>query len=372
MTYAILEYLCCGGLVTRADVMGEEVPVDSAMQGLLKEGFAMWHAVVEDLLAMGHHVVTIVDPKVKPLIEQHGGFSQQDRLILEAFDTSIGLEDNWVAAADGVDRVVIVAPEIDGVLINLVEHLRKHRRVVCASSSHFLKMTSDKWLTHRTLANLVKQPRTWLASEIASDFSIEIDPSKSFVLKPRDGAGGSGCIQARTGKQVSDAVRLLKSPEHWLVQEWVQGKHCSAALIVDEDGVAHVLGATEQLLSINDCGIKYKGARGPLAEEVDRGLENWCHQILSLIPGVFGWIGIDYLITNPDNLLLSDASSSQPRNPDRVFIEINPRLTTSYLLYRKVYGPSLSESLFGRQIDIGFLKSCETGDQFQCIVDSDK
>ena len=47
-----------------------------------------------------------------------------------------------------------------------------------------------------------------------------------------------------------------------------------------------------------------------------------------------GWIGIDFLVPNDPTQL-----------QDYVVVEINPRLTTSYLGYRKWYGPHLAGTL---------------------------
>ena len=105
-----------------------------------------------------------------------------------------------------------------------------------------------------------------------------------------------------------------------------------------------VLGAVEQQIELasesNHCGyasVSYLGGAGPLQRVSFEQLEHLAMRVRDSLPlGAKGWIGIDFLI--PDEM-----QSSQ----NLVVIEINPRLTTSYLGYRQWYGHALANSLVG-------------------------
>ena len=142
----------------------------------------------------------------------------------------------------------------------------------------------------------------------------------------------------------------LKSPESqslagddWIVQPWQSGKPASLALIAADDDWT-VLGAVEQRIELASesihrgfSSVSYLGGSGPLEAIFIERLERLALSVREALPsGAQGWIGIDFLI--PDSMHTSQ---------DLVVIEINPRLTTSYLAYRKWYGYSLANNLLG-------------------------
>jgi tyramine---L-glutamate ligase len=376
MKITVLEYLCCGGLVAVPGSTETERLPDPQMQALLREGLEMWTAVVLDLVACGHDVTSIIDPQVQQWVGHGNKPLTQNNVNLTDFDFAQSLEDNWANASLEADRVLVIAPEIDDILANMIKCLRTKKHVVVASSLHFLRTSSDKWLTYQTLGDHIQQPKTWLASDIEELNNMITAPELGFVLKPRDGAGGGGCQRVEDRKQLNATIHSLTNPEQWIVQEWRAGKHCSVGLLVDETGTCHVLGATEQLLTFDETGFQYSGARGPMAKHEMAGLENWCHQVLALIPGALGWIGIDYVDTENASLTSPNAETVDVGRFDlycstRTLIEINPRLTTSYLLYRQVYGPKLSEGLIGLELDWETLRQSASDEIIEYLVNAD-
>jgi predicted ATP-grasp superfamily ATP-dependent carboligase len=375
MKITVLEYLCCGGLVGLPVSTETEGSSDSQMRALLCEGLEMWNAVVLDLVACGCNVTSVIDPHVRQWIEKDDNPLTDEKVNLTDFDSAHSLEENWSQASLGADRVVVIAPEIDDILVNVIKHLRSKKFVVVAPSQHFLRVASDKWQTFQALGEHIQQPNTWLACDIDPYDSGVSPPELGFVLKPRDGAGGGGCQRVESQDQLKKAIDNLENPAQWIVQEWRDGRHCSVAMLVDEYGTCRVLGATEQLLRFDETGFHYLGARGPLAKHEIHGIENWCQQVLALIPGAFGWIGIDYIATESNDLesqeiVPTNLSRSEMYCSTRTLIEINPRLTTSYLLYRQVYGPKLSEGLIGLELDLVALRRTECDEAIEYLVNA--
>lgn len=375
MKITVLEYLCCGGLVGFFRSNDSEESTNAQMNALVNEGLEMWRAIVLDLLACGHHVTSVVDPHVIERLNDGNIVLRDEALRLVDFDSTSSLEDNWISASLGSDRVLVIAPEIDGILTNLVARLRENRCVVIAPLPHFIKVASDKWETYRSLGEHIPQPRTWMASDMDQFDSPDQLSEFGYVLKPRDGAGGGGCLRLASWSQVKEAVLSLESPDDWIVQEWQSGKPCSVALLVDEAGKLSVLGATEQMLRFDCDGFHYLGARGPLANDETSDMEVWCQQVVALIPGAFGWIGIDYVAVEvapeavPSESNNETLRSGSPHS-SRTLIEINPRLTTSYLLYRQVYGPELSQGVIGLQRNWSDLKLAGRDEVLEYFVDS--
>lgn len=338
MKVTVLEYLCGGGLAS-LDSSTQSSITDNETEALLREGELMWKALVGDLMLSGHDVISISDQRIKHRLASVGTNLDSGSIELITFDTGSSLINNWDKACKGADRVVVIAPEINGYLSDIVEGLRRKRHVVIASSSYFLKTTSDKWLTYNALGKHILQPQTITGDQIRNQWpdNWPENSSSGWVLKPRDGAGCSGVVRCNEDRSLKDHIAMLDEPSNWIVQEWIVGRHCSAAVIIDENGTITSLGGTEQIIEIEDATPKYVGALGPLRGASVEGLADWCQRILSLLPGAFGWIGFDYI----------EVPSSCDERPERFLIEINPRLTTSYLLYRQLFGPRLCDGLLG-------------------------
>ncbi|XZE20538.1 ATP-grasp domain-containing protein [Pirellulaceae bacterium SH449] len=338
MKVTVLEYLCGGGLML-PDPSTQSSIADNELGPLLREGEVMWRALVDDLMLGGHDVVSLLDRRLENRFRPLGAKIDGGSLDLITFDERRSLNCNWEEACDGADRVVVIAPEIDGHLLDIVENVRRKRHVVVASSSYFLKTASDKWLTYKALGQHISQPRTTTGDQIRNGWPDGWPESSSsgWVLKPRDGAGCSGIFRCKEERTLKEHIARLDEPSKWIVQEWIEGRHCSAAVIIDENGTITFLGGTEQMIEMDDTTPKYVGAKGPLRGASVEGLADWCNRILSLLPGAFGWVGFDYI----------EVPSSCGEAPERVLIEINPRLTTSYLLYRQLLGPRLGDGVIG-------------------------
>ena len=335
----------------------------------------MWNAVVSDLVACGYEVTSVVDPQVRQRMEMNCQLLPEHKVVLTDYEVALSLEENWSDASVDANRVVVIAPEIDGILVNTIKYLRSRKHVVVAPSLHFLRVASDKWLTAQALGEHIQQPKTWLASEIDEHNNIVDQPALEFVLKPRDGCGGGGCKRIENWEQLRETIHSLDNPEQWIVQKWCIGKHCSVAMLVDEYGTCRVLGATEQLLRYDETGFQYFGARGPLAKQDLEGMENWCQQVLALIPGALGWVGVDYIDTENGPIFCHETAPvevvrSEMYCSTRTLIEINPRLTTSYLLYRQVYGPKLVEGVIGLELDDETMQGAESVDVFEYLVNT--
>ena len=163
-----------------------------------------------------------------------------------------------------------------------------------------------------------------------------------FVRKLMEGAGG-GAILFR---DAADLAALSPEPDFeygdppivwtnwglWFTEAYVPGRPCSVAVIGDAP-----LPPGEQHIKIagSPGRLSYHGGSIP-APDVDRAAVNrLVAQVHAAVPGLRGWWGIDFVI--PDEPF--DGSF------DPVLIEVNPRLTTSYLGYRALTDDNLAERL---------------------------
>jgi len=223
------------------------------------------------------------------------------------------------AALRSADAALVVAPEESGILERLCRLVERSGRTLLGPSSEAVRLLADKLRTARVLAAAgVPTPRTRVLSFLSARPALR-DMTTPFVLKPRDGCGGQGVVVVRHRRQIDaalDVVRRATRRDDLLAQEYVPGRPVSVSLVVS----ARVLdlGLNRQRLRAGPT-LAYLGgetfwphARAGKALAAARAaveaLPNSCR-------GVRGYLGVDLVIGRTGATV----------------IEVNPRLTTSYV-----------------------------------------
>ena len=343
MKVAVLEYLSGGGL---------HKDVNSA--SMVKEGLAMLTALATDLAQCGHDVHTCANVAFRSAkAALCASFAERKATLsvhpIDHNNDEHSWLDRWLEVASQCDRTIVIAPEIHQQLEDIVAKLRRSGATVVASSGAFLQATSCKLST----ANFFKKSQVpHPATQSLSRYLRSIDklddnkPASAVTLKRRDGAG---CVDMKVFANPRKLTEWLKNHEfqnlredEWIVQEWLAGRPASMALLAGDEW--KLLGAVNQRISLEHSEsqlgvfeVSYLGGTGPLAGVSVEQLANLASRVREALPfGAVGWIGIDFLV--PDESVGSK---------DLVVIEVNPRLTTSYLGYRKWYGHTLADALLG-------------------------
>lgn len=372
MKVAVLELLSGGGIheligIPNANSAGESERSEIA-QALLREGWAMLHALASDLQQCGHQIFTCLDQElVHSKQEPTSALTPFDHFVCS---NRIDWLSQWRQVAIPAEITIVIAPEIDNLLATTVRHLREHGAIVLAPDAWFLKATSDKLLFAEAMLNAkLPHPSTqtltsFLQSPPAERTGFASASSDGLVLKRRDGAGcadmkrfesdrsfATWCCSNLLAPQPSEANQRTEdltwrveaqaqNGESWIVQPWLKGSPRSLAVLAGRSN--WILGSVAQRIELSPCvadasvsSVQYAGGYGPLDDTKIQQLELFANRVLNAIPGKpSGWIGIDFLI--PDGA--KDWTQWVP-------IEINPRLTTSYLGYRQWYGGALGDML---------------------------
>lgn len=317
MRIMVGEYVCGGGL---AQQQIHEIP-----ESLRQEGAAMLRAIASDLAEFAE-VVTPIDPRFRD-----AATTAADVHEISADDS---LWAQWVAAATTCDAALIIAPESDGVLAKAVAMLRAGGVEVIAGSGGFLRVASDKQLTAKRLlaAGVAHPPYMTLSDRKAAKAIQGFD---RYVVKPRDGCGTQ---QIRLFDSLDDARAELE--DNLILQVWVPGRAVSVAMVASATEQTF-LPAVSQSLSGECC--EYGGGQGPLNEEDQRRATALAARAAAAMPPtVRGFVGFD--------LVLGDTVS------DDYVIEINPRVTTSYVGLRRMIHGNLAARLF--DIESGPVSCC--------------
>ncbi len=296
---------------------------------LLKEGRSMAVALLRDCAALpGCQVCSTWDARLQtpdiPGVEFAAAESPQHEA--ELFDR---------LSAD-CDGTLVIAPECDGILTGRVRRVAAVGGHWLGCSDEAIALCSDKFaLSHFLRACDIPVIESSLIP--ADDRQLPFD--FPIVVKPVDGAGTDGVQRLGTTAEF-DAFRerlhsrnpngdSLPGESHpgWIVQPFVTGIPVSMAAIIDgRTGQVETTLLAEQRLAVEDCGrIHYLGGRMPVFRQSDGPARELVKRACGAIPGLSGYVGFDMILADGD-----------PRRP--VLVEINPRLTTSYLGYSRIFG----------------------------------
>ncbi len=250
------------------------------------------------------------------------------------------LDQAIVSASATADKVMLIAPEPDGILESILRSIpseslngrgdsstERLRTKLVSPQLDFVKIAADKWETFQVLkqANCPVVPHF----ELDHPFDRHQFP---LVVKPRLGCGSEGIsvvseIDKWTAKRKQFSTKTFDSPtnlgnDYWIATEFKQGQHISIAALC---GGHHFqwLPACLQSLKIdqsNDHTIEYLGGTITQNYPINRRAQTLAQKALLAMPPTVGYVGLD-LILGTDG-------------KDYV-VEINPRLTTSIVGIRK-------------------------------------
>lgn len=302
----VYEYFCGGGLA------GRELPERWA-----SDGWAMLAAVVEDLAALPTmEVLSSMDARLV------------GRRLAAAHVLSIGdaaqERDLFVQTASQCDGVLVIAPELDGILHQRCRWVESSGGRLLGPSAQAVALTSDKFTLNRLLAQHdvpVPEARLLSGQQLPDDF---VYPA---VLKPRFGAGSENVMLVeQSGVSVEEVQATLhglwQGQGSVVLEEYVVGRPASVSFLVGPAGAVPLLAGLQRF---GDGAFMYQGGRMPLLGPEALAAVGAAGGAVAAVTGLRGFVGVDVVVSLP----ASDAEL--PAMPSATVIEINPRLTTSYV-----------------------------------------
>jgi tyramine---L-glutamate ligase len=308
----VYEHVCGGGFAS------EPIP-----PSVLCEGFGMLKTLIADFKAAGHNVTTTVDSRIamlNPPIEAD---------CVVPVSSSKEVQANLQKISDEVDAVYVIAPETDGVLGSLVELTEQTNAASLNCSASAIEKVSNKAGFHNLLKKRgVPTPETLTFNVLDNVAEIKkaIRGCLNFplIFKPSDGVSCCGLSVVRNEAQVADAANKIKqesSSKQFLVQEVIAGAAASVCLFsTGRKAVPVSLNHQDVVIETPEACSSYSGGSVPFDSPLQAETFEMAKEVVESFPDLWGYVGVDFVLTE-------DAA---------VVLEVNPRLTTSYVGLRAV------------------------------------
>jgi len=352
-----------------------------ASASMQREATSMLAALVSDFARLPDvRPVVLVASDARELVESGGHFSGPVEILSLTEDPA-----DWLAHPDRDPQTfaatVVIAPECGGTLVSLLRQLQTGLWLTVPNlnvSWTLAEVFTDKFRTFQWLREHgFPTPATKAISVVeynelrhrrdcqhlfAEGQSMPLNEGLG-ILKPRDGVGCDGVSLIRLSSEEFSAMAEDSSLEMtavktkeietaeienaaadrpWLIQKYVPGIPCSVGLIGGRGAEpATILPPALQNLRLENGHPVYCGGRIPCDPELQEVILPLAKKLASAVGPFSGYFGVD--------LVVGRANSGELA---ATVIEINPRLCTSYVGYRRATVSNLAGLILGGRTDI--------------------
>ena len=309
MRIFLYEFITGGGL------LADDAPPGGS---LLAEGRAMALALAEDLSQVdGVEVALMRDARLECNLPTACR-------VVEVADQHQERE-MFAGLASACDATIVIAPEFDGILLNRSEAVLAAGGSLLSCPPETIRIAADKQRTAELLSDAgVPVPAGRL---IEPGAQLSFEDARGMILKPNDGAGSMG-------------VRRVESPETlptelgesmWRLEEYCRGKPASCAVLCGTSSQVS-LPACAQYID-HDSAFAYLGGSVMYDSQQSRRARELAERAVSAMSNPTGYVGVD--------MILGEAADGS----DDFVIEVNPRLTTSYVGLSEVAETNLAAAM---------------------------
>jgi predicted ATP-grasp superfamily ATP-dependent carboligase len=291
-----------------------------ASKSLQREGQMMLDALLFNFAKLPNVEVKHIPPAPLQRGESQNSFLSSPPLKGKAAIAAGGcaLEIDFKTQLKIVDAAWIIAPEFDGILESFCRDVENANKILLTSPSKAVALTANKLTTFQIL-HAAKIPT--VPTEIFNP-TKNYDVIKEWIIKPIDGVGAENTFLL-TSENDWSALPLLE--KNYLIQPHIHGEKTSLSCLF-KNSEARLLCVNLQQFKIENQQYVLKNIE--VNHKPDDGrYQKLASQIAQAFPDLFGYVGVD-LIENEDTCFV---------------LEINPRLTTSFVGIEKALGLNVAE-----------------------------
>ena len=273
---------------------------------LLTEGELMRDAVLQDFSQIENlETVVTCDARLDAPIAAH---------LVHIVDVEQDVWALWEQCIASVDAVLLIAPETNGALERLSKLAEKLGKLVLGSSSAGVKLAGDKWSSYQMfIAHDIPTLNTYLANALPD---LMDGP---YVAKSRDGAGCDDMAYFEDKRSLKSWLQIRVNTH--IVQPYQKGEAASFSMLC-KNGQAYLLSCNRQDIQLVGQHFSYHGGEMNGLSQYAQKFNVLAQKIARAMPGLAGYVGVD-LIVNEDDFFV---------------LEVNPRLTTSYVALHQACG----------------------------------
>ena len=301
---------------------------------LFSEGFGMLRSIIKDFKSLGFEIYTLLDYRIHHI----SAVLAIDNFVI------IKRKENYLkqfkTLVKDCEYAFIIAPESTNILYKLTNIVKNYNKIVLSTNLEGIKISTSKINTYKFFRkNKITTPETYLIPLKKNNLDVEFvirkfhELKNPIIIKPEDGVGAESIYFFEKKNQIEnffqDFKYKIEAGRYYVLQEFVEGKDLSISLINNVTSLnlqtkkPYILSINSQNITIKNPNYKseYFGGFTPIENHQKTSIE--LTKILEKIDfsQFSGYFGID-LIKSEDSRFY--------------FIEINPRLTTSYIGLRNV------------------------------------
>jgi len=211
------------------------------------------------------------------------------------------------AGAETADAVWPLALESGGMLERLSYDTVLGGRILLGCPPDVVRAVSSK----RHLARILSNVGVAVAATYPPD-AVLPPIAGPWVVKPDDGAG---CLHTRLFSDCAGALAWIRARpvQDYVLQPFVAGKPGSLSLVCC-DGMVQVLACNQERVAMRDNRFHVLGSVVNGLGDDDGALARLARQVVAAIPGLWGYVGINFVLTAGGAVVL----------------DVNPRLTVAY------------------------------------------
>jgi predicted ATP-grasp superfamily ATP-dependent carboligase len=307
---------------------------------ILSEGYGMLRSLISDCKAAGHNVSTLLDSRLK----EFNPPNEADKIVTVSSPNElyVKLEDFSSVA----DAVYVIAPESGQVLEKLVDIIETSGGILLNCEIDAIKRVSNKMTVYETLGRMgLKVPETVLLDIHEKTENIKRlikELGYPLVFKPLDGVSCSGLSLVKNSGGIVWAVKKVareSMSKQFIAQKLIRGKAASACVISTGDKALSVT-LNRQFVTLASPGEEsgYYGGAVPFDHSLEKEALRVAERAVEAVSGLKGYVGVDIILADEEAVVL----------------EVNPRLTTSYVGLRRVvnFNPAeaIVDAVIGRKL----------------------
>ncbi len=322
MLIFVFEFVTGGGTLS-------DKSAGAASSSLLAQGAAMAKTLVADLDQLDSvEVIAMRDSRIDAK-----QLAYRDEVVVHSGDEQ---RLRFRELASSADYTILIAPESNGHLVDRCEVVEGCGGRLLSPGSQFVSLASDKHTTNRLLKKKgVNVPCSLLLDEVTE---LPEGWNPPFVKKPRWGAGSEDvCL-------IQDFQISTVDSQESVLELYVVGMSTSVGVLCGPNQQFTLPSCSQALVS--DGRFGYLGGSYPLEEHLAQRAKHLTCEALRALPETTGYIGLD--------IILGRARDGS----DDMLIEVNPRLTTSYVALSAACTTNLAGAMLdfalGKRVELSF------------------